>query len=76
MRPCRLSLSFYLMSEYNLDVGPGLLDPQKQQLVLQNREAVTHAKAAARQMAKEALSRAARSDRSRLAATQGTSQAG
>ncbi len=58
VRPCRLSLSFYLMSEYNLDVAPGLLEPHKQQLVLENREDVTRAKAAARQMAKEALSRA------------------
>jgi hypothetical protein len=58
IRPCRLSLSFYLMSEYNLDVEPGKLKPEKQQIVLQNREEVFQAKSAARQMAAEALVRA------------------
>jgi len=58
VRPCRLSLSFYLMSEYNLDVEPGALKPEKQQIVLQNREEVFQAKAAARQMSIEALARA------------------
>jgi hypothetical protein len=58
VRPCRLSLSFYLMSEYNLDVAEGILPPQKQQLILQNREEVTQARAAARQMSIEALARA------------------
>lgn len=58
IRPCRLSLSFYLMSEYNLDVEPGLLKPEKQQIVLQNREEVTQARALARQMSIEALERA------------------
>lgn len=58
IRPCRLSLSFYLMSEYNLDVELGVLKPEKQQIVLQNRDEVTQARAAARQMAIEALARA------------------
>ena len=58
IRPCRLSLSFYLMSEYNLDVEPGLLKPEKQQIILQNRDEVTRARSAARQMAIEALARA------------------
>lgn len=58
VRPCRLSLSFYLMSEHNLDVEPGSLRPEKQQIVLQNREEVIQARAAARQMAIEALARA------------------
>lgn len=58
VRPCRLSLSFYLMSEYNLDVELGVLKPEKQQIVLQNRDEVTQARSAARQMAIEALARA------------------
>ncbi len=58
VHPCRLSLSFYLMSEYNLDVEPGALLPEKQQLTLQNREEVNHARVAARQMSVEALARA------------------
>lgn len=59
IRPCRLSLSFYLMSEYNLDVEPGLLKPEKQQIVLHNREEVIQARALSRQMSVEALARAA-----------------
>lgn len=55
---CRLSLSFHLMSEHNLDVAPGVLDPQKQQIILQNREEVTQARELARKMSVEALSRA------------------
>lgn len=58
VRPCRLSLSFYLMSEYNLDVEPGVLKPEKQQIVLQNRDEVTQARALARQLSIEALARA------------------
>lgn len=58
VRPCRLSLSFYLMSEYNLDVEPGLLKPEKQQIILQNRDEVTQARALSRQMSIEALARA------------------
>ena len=55
--PCRLSLSFYLMSELNLDVEPGVLKPEKQQIILHNRKEVTQARAAARQMSIEALLR-------------------
>jgi hypothetical protein len=58
--PVRLSLSFYLMSEYNLDVPAGKLQPEKQQLVLINREDVEQARRLARQMAKQALGRAQR----------------
>jgi len=58
LRPCRLSLSFYLMSEYNLDIEPGVLKPEKQQLVLQNREEVNQARVSSRQMSIEALARA------------------
>mgnify|MGYP000613270219 CR=1 FL=1 len=57
LRPCRLSLSFYLMSEYNLDVEPGILKPEKQQIVLQNRDEVTQARSLSRQMSIEALAR-------------------
>ena len=56
--PCRLSLSFYLMSEHNLDVEPGVLKPEKQQIVLQNREEITQARVLARKMSIEALARA------------------
>ncbi|OFX03195.1 MAG: WYL domain-containing protein [Alphaproteobacteria bacterium RIFCSPHIGHO2_12_FULL_63_12] len=57
VRPCRLSLSFYLMSEYNLDVEPEVLKPEKQQIILQNRDEVTQARALARKMSIEALAR-------------------
>ena len=58
VRPCRLSLSFYLMSQHNLDVEPGVLKPEKQQIILQNRDEVTQARVLARQMSIEALLRA------------------
>lgn len=57
VRPCRISLSFYLMSEYNLDVAPGILIAQKQQIILQNKDEVTQARALARKMSIEALAR-------------------
>ena len=57
VRSCRLSLSFYLMSQYNLDIETGVLKPEKQQIILQNRDEVVRARAAARQMSIEALSR-------------------
>jgi hypothetical protein len=57
LMPCRLSLSFYLMSAHNLDVPEGCLDPQKQQLVLLNRGEVEAARSSARQMSIEALAR-------------------
>ncbi|MXZ28660.1 WYL domain-containing protein [Candidatus Poribacteria bacterium] len=60
---CRLSLSFYLMSKYNLEIEPGVLDPNKQQVVLQNRDQVIQARAAARQLSKEALARTQGSDK-------------
>ena len=60
--PCRLSLSFYLMSEHNLDVEPDVLKPEKQQIVLQNREEIIQARAVARRMSIEALTRARASD--------------
>ena len=56
--PCRLSLSFYLMSEHNLDEAPGVLKPEKQQIVLENREEVIQARQLARKMSDEALARA------------------
>ena len=60
--PCRLSLSFYLMSEHALDVEPGVLKPERQQIVLQNRDEITQARALARRMSIEALTRAQASD--------------
>jgi hypothetical protein len=56
--PTRLSLSFYLMSDRNLDVEPGVLPPVKQQLVLLNRDQVKQANDSARQLSIEALARA------------------
>lgn len=55
--PCRLSTAFYMMSAYNLDVVPGKLAPEKQQLILRNREAVEAARSAAREMSIQALKR-------------------
>ena len=60
--PCRLSLSFYLMREHNLDIEPGVLKPERQQIVLQNRDEITQARTLARQMAIEALTRAQAAD--------------
>ena len=54
----RLSLIFYVMSEHNLDVAPGILPPQKQQLVLINRDEVEAARSVARKMSSDALKRA------------------
>ena len=61
-RSCRLSLSFYLMSHYNLDIEPGVLIPEKQQIVLQNREEVSQARSLARKLSSEALERAQATD--------------
>ncbi len=55
--PVRLSLSFYLMTEHNLDLEPGILKPERQQLVLENREDVEAARRLARQMSVQALQR-------------------
>jgi hypothetical protein len=46
------------MAEHNLDVPPGGLRPEKQQLVLLNRLDVEQARSAARQLSVEALLRA------------------
>lgn len=56
---CRLSVSFYLMSEYNLDVEPGKLKPVKQQLVLKNKEDVIQARDVAQKLSIDALNRVA-----------------
>jgi hypothetical protein len=53
----RLSLSFYFMAEHNLDVDDGVLKPEKQQLVLENRQDVEAARRLARAMSKQALQR-------------------
>jgi WYL domain len=55
--PCRLSMTFYLMNQYNLDMDHGVLIPEKQQLILENREDVVAARGMARQLSKEALAR-------------------
>jgi hypothetical protein len=54
----RLSLTFYLMTEHNLDVDVGILKPEKQQLILINRGDVIAARSAARKLSIEALARA------------------
>ncbi len=56
----RLSQTFYLMTEHNLDVTPGTLPPGKQQLVLLNRDEVVNARATARKLSIEAIERASR----------------
>ena len=58
--PIRLSLMFYLINEHNLDVPPGTLAPEKQQIVLKNREQVIQARETSREMSKQALLRARR----------------
>ncbi len=55
----RLSQSFYIMTENNLDVDPGVLVPGKQQLVLLNRSEVVAARATARKLSTAAIARAA-----------------
>lgn len=54
---CRLSVSFYLMSEHNLDVELGVLKPVKQQIVLRNAEDVLQARDVAGKLSKDALKR-------------------
>lgn len=56
----RLSQTFYLMTEYNLDVAPGTLSPGKQQLVLLNHDDVVNARATARKLSIDAIERALR----------------
>lgn len=55
--PCRLSMTFYLMAQHNLNVEEGKLIPEKQQLVLTNRMDVENAQQMARKLAREALVR-------------------
>jgi hypothetical protein len=55
--PVRLSLSFYLMSEHNLDVDPDKLWAEKQQLLLINREDVESTRRQVRALSKQALER-------------------
>lgn len=57
----RLSQTFYLMTEHNLDVAPGTLPPGKQQLVLLNRDEVVNARATARKLSIDSIERASRS---------------
>lgn len=56
----RLSQTFYLMTEHNLDVGPDTLPPGKQQLVLLNRDEVVNARVTARKLSIDAIERASR----------------
>lgn len=56
--PVRLSMAFYLMSEHNLDVEPGVLPAAKQQLVLLNQADVEQARKSFRQLSKQAIKRA------------------
>ncbi|MBX9647947.1 MAG: WYL domain-containing protein [Xanthobacteraceae bacterium] len=53
----RLSQSFYIMTENNLDVEPGTLIPGKQPLVLLNRAEVVVARATARKLSTAAVAR-------------------
>lgn len=54
---CRISSSFLLMSQHNLDVNPNTLDPKKQQIILQNRDEVERARDVMRKMSRDALTR-------------------
>ena len=56
----RLSQTFYLMTEHNLDVPTGGLPPAKQQLVLLNYDEVVNARAMARKLSIDAIQRASR----------------
>ncbi|WP_342450660.1 WYL domain-containing protein [Sphingomonas sp. CFBP 13728] len=56
----RLSQSFYIMTEHNLDVASGILPPEKQQLILINREEVVSTRATARKMSIDAIGRISR----------------
>lgn len=53
--PLRLALTFYLMTEHNMDVDG--LRPQKQQVLLQNRDSVEQAREQVGQLSREALRR-------------------
>jgi hypothetical protein len=53
----RLSHAFYLIDQYNLDIEEGILKPEKQQLILTNRDDVMSASKMARKMSQEALER-------------------
>ena len=55
--PVRLSLSFYLITENNLDVAPGTFKPERQQLILDNLAEVDTARRLARSMSIQALER-------------------
>lgn len=57
----RLSQTFYLMTEHNLDVRRGVLNPGKQQLVLLNHDDVVNARETARKLSIDAIQRASRS---------------
>lgn len=56
----RLSQTFYLMTEHNLDVPLGTLRPGKQQLVLLNHDEVVNARDTARKLSIDAIQRASR----------------
>lgn len=55
--PSRLSAAFYIINEHNLDVEPGLLKPEKQQLVLKNLDEVIQTREVVRRLSVEALRR-------------------
>lgn len=57
----RLSQSFYLMTEHNLDVPLGILQSGKQQLVLLNHDEVVNARDTSRKLSIDAIERASRS---------------
>jgi hypothetical protein len=53
--PSRLSAAFYIINEHNLDVEPGALKPEKQQLVLKNLDEVVQTREVVRRLSVEAL---------------------
>lgn len=56
----RLSQTFYLMTEHNLDIEPNTLPPGKQQLVLLNHDEIVNARAMARKLSIDAIKRVSR----------------
>ncbi|KNY12963.1 transcriptional regulator [Shinella sp. SUS2] len=53
--PSRLSAAFYIINEHNLDVEPGVLKPEKQQLVLKNLDEVVQTREVVRRLSIDAL---------------------
>ncbi|WP_105385214.1 helix-turn-helix transcriptional regulator [Neorhizobium alkalisoli] len=60
--PSRLSAAFYLINEHNLDVEPGVLKAEKQQLVLKNLNEVVQTREVMHRLSVEALHKKRRAE--------------